>query len=104
LQELDAEQIIELFRNNQGARRRLAELLVSEPDIRLAIINAVLRDTATKQDMERLRDEVIELRRELKEEIRDLRSDIRDLRARIWWVVATIVLGWLSALLIQFLR
>lgn len=42
--ELDANRIVELFEKNVSARKRLAELIVIEPDIRLAIINAIIRD------------------------------------------------------------
>ncbi|HIP57341.1 MAG TPA: hypothetical protein EYH02_04655 [Ignisphaera aggregans] len=49
--------IVKLFEEDVVARKRLAELLVGEPDIRLAIINAVLRDVATKSDIEKLRNE-----------------------------------------------
>ena len=66
---LTAEGIVELFEGDVGARKRLAELLVSEPDIRLAIINAVLRDVATKADVEALG-------RALKEEMRGLKADL----------------------------
>lgn len=52
---VSAEDIVELFERDVKARRRLAELLVMEPDVRLAIINAVLRDVATKQDIAELR-------------------------------------------------
>ena len=44
---ITAEEIVELFEKDVRARKRFAELLVVEPDIRLAIINAVLRDVAT---------------------------------------------------------
>jgi len=40
----------------------LQKLLVSEPDVRLAIINAVLRDVATKSDIERIRGEFDKIR------------------------------------------
>ena len=40
--ELTAEDIVRLFEGDVRARRRLAELLVGEPDVRLAIVNAVL--------------------------------------------------------------
>jgi len=40
------------------ARKRLAELLVSEPDIRLAIINPVLRDVATNGDIKKIRNDI----------------------------------------------
>lgn len=54
---LTAMDIVKLFEEDVVARKRLAELLVGEPDIRLAIINAVLRDVATKSDIEKLRNE-----------------------------------------------
>ena len=53
--EITAERIVRLLEEDLRARRRLAELLASEPDIRLAIINAVLRDVATRQDIAELR-------------------------------------------------
>jgi len=59
---LTAEAIVELFRADARARKELAELLVSEPDVKLAIINAVLKDVATKSDIEQLR---TEFRREI---------------------------------------
>jgi chromosome segregation ATPase len=58
LPSITAEDVVKLFEGDVRARKRLAELLVSEPDIRLAIINAVLRDVATKSDMEALRKEL----------------------------------------------
>ena len=59
MQPLTAEDVVRLFEADARARRRLAELLVSEPDVRLAVINAVLRDVATKSDLEALRSEVL---------------------------------------------
>jgi hypothetical protein len=56
---LTAEDVVRLFEADARARRRLAELLVSEPDVRLAVINAVLRDVATKSDLEALKREVL---------------------------------------------
>ena len=53
--EITAERIVQLLEEDLRARKRLAELLASEPDIRLAIINAVLRDVATRQDIAELR-------------------------------------------------
>ena len=47
---ITAEEIVELFEKDVRSRKRLAELLISEPDIRLTIITAVLRDVATKED------------------------------------------------------
>jgi len=75
---LTAEAIVELFERDARARKRLAELLVSEPDVRLAIINAVLRDIATKSDIERIRAEYA-----TKEDVKALREEIAVLRGRV---------------------
>jgi len=72
---ITAEAIVELFERDVRARKRLAELLVSEPDVRLAIINAVLRDVATKSDIERIRGEYA-----TKEDVNILRSEIEKIR------------------------
>ena len=50
--------IVKLFEENTRARKRLAELLIGKPDIGLAVINAVLRDIATKNGLEKLRKEL----------------------------------------------
>ncbi len=71
---LTAREVVDLFEKDESARKRLAELLVSEPDVRLAIINAVLRDVATKSDIQ-------ELRKELRGDIQDLRKEMIDLNA-----------------------
>jgi len=99
LSSLTAEDVVKLFEADVRSRKRMAELLVSEPDMRLAIINAVLRDVATKSDIEALRREfksdmealrvatksdIEALRRELKSDIEALKattkSDIEGLR------------------------
>ena len=49
---LTAEDIVRLFKEDAKARKCLAKLLVGEPNTRLAIIDAVLRDAATKEDIE----------------------------------------------------
>jgi len=66
---ITAEEIVKLFEKDVRARKRFAELLVVEPDIRLAIINAVLRDVATKQDIRDMatKQDIAELRKELME-------------------------------------
>ena len=53
---ITAEEIVRLFEEDPRARRRLAELLVSEPDVRLAIVSAALREVATRQDIAELRE------------------------------------------------
>ena len=55
---------------------------MSEPDVRLAIINAVLRDVATKSDIELLRratkGDTESLRREMREGLESLRREFKD--------------------------
>jgi ABC-type phosphate transport system auxiliary subunit len=87
--ELTAEAIVELFRGDVRARKELAELLISEPDIRLAIINAVLRDVATKSDIEALRSE---FRRELDSVRREIDMLAREID-RLYRLVMVSVLG-----------
>jgi len=88
MSELSAERIVKLFEKDVGSRKRLAELLVVEPDVRLAIINAIIRDVATKEDIEKLRaatkEDIENLRKATKEDIENLRKatkeDIENLR------------------------
>jgi len=56
------------------------ELLVSEPDIRLAIINAVLRDVATKEDVERLRSGFNSFRKDIYSQFSEFRERYLSLR------------------------
>jgi hypothetical protein len=67
---LSAERIVELFEKDVGSRKRLAELLVAEPDVRLAIINALIRDVATREDIE-------DLRKETREDIERLKAELK---------------------------
>jgi len=86
-----AEKLIKEFEENVKLRKRLAELLVSEPDVRLALINAVIADVATKKDLN-------ELRNELKGEMNGLRGEIGELRREIHsnfrWTVGLIITVW----------
>nr|MDO8043344.1 hypothetical protein [Candidatus Baldrarchaeota archaeon] len=86
-----AEKLIKEFEENVKLRRRLAELLVSEPDVRLVLINAVISDVATKKDLS-------ELRNELKSEVNGLRGEINELRREVHsnfrWTVGLIVTVW----------
>ncbi len=66
---LTAEDVVRLLEADPRARRRLAELLVSEPGARLAIVSAALREVATRGDLERL--------------AASFRSDVKALEARI---------------------
>ena len=53
-----AERLIKEFEENVVLRKMFAELLVSEPNIRLVLINAVIADVATKKDLSELRNEL----------------------------------------------
>jgi hypothetical protein len=87
LPSITAEEVVNLFEADVRARKRLAELLVSEPDVRLAIINAVLRDVATKDDIEALRaatkSDIEALRREFKSDMEALRGELGKLDGRV---------------------
>ena len=68
---LSAMNVVKLFKEDVAARKRLAELLAGEHDVKLAIIGAVLKEVATKTNIDRLR-------RELRGEIEKLRSESRE--------------------------
>ena len=72
------EKIIDALEKDVKSRKRLAELIVIEPDIRLAIINAIIRDVATKSDIEKLR---IEMKESIEEFRRTAKEDVEKLRA-----------------------
>jgi predicted nucleic acid-binding Zn-ribbon protein len=83
---LTADQIVDLFERDLRARKRLAELIVMEPDIRLAIINAVLREVATKDDIKALESDIKELEgriQELSNMVSELRGAYKELSKRI---------------------
>jgi uncharacterized protein YlxW (UPF0749 family) len=69
-----AEKLIEELEKDPKIRKRLAELMVTDSDVRLAIINAVLADVATKSDLEKLE---AATKRELEKLEERLRSEIQ---------------------------
>jgi len=86
LSSLTADQIVDLFERDLRARKRLAELIVMEPDIRLAIINAVLREVATKDDIKVLEGDIKELEgriQGLSNMVSELRGAYKELSNRI---------------------
>ncbi|MDT7890196.1 MAG: hypothetical protein RQ885_14635 [Desulfurococcales archaeon] len=76
---LTADQIVDLFERDLRARKRLAELIVMEPDIRLAIINAVLREVATKDDIKVLENDIKALGDATRKDIKELEGRIQGL-------------------------
>jgi hypothetical protein len=86
-----AERLLGELEADPRARRRLAELLVAEPDVRLAMINAIIADVATRRDL-------AELRSEMRGEISALRAEIAQLRAEasgnFRWIIGAILAIW----------
>jgi septal ring factor EnvC (AmiA/AmiB activator) len=73
-----AEKLIEELEKDPKIRKRLAELMVTDSDVRLAIINAVLADVATKSDLEKLEAATKRELEKLEERLRnDFRSEIQ---------------------------
>jgi predicted nucleic acid-binding Zn-ribbon protein len=79
LSSLTADQIVDLFERDLRARKRLAELIVMEPDIRLAIINAVLREVATRDDIKALENDIKALGDATRKDIKELEGRIQEL-------------------------
>ena len=114
-----AEKLIKEFEENVKLRKRLAELLVSEPDVRLVLINAVISDVATKKDLSELRNEVKSeinglrgeingLRREINGLRSELKSEISELRGEVHsnfrWTVGLIVTVWGATVILILLK
>jgi DNA repair exonuclease SbcCD ATPase subunit len=79
---LSAGEIVRLLKSDRDALRELAVAVASEPELRLSVINAVLADVATKQDIQQMRQELkgemAQLRQELREEISQLREETKE--------------------------
>ena len=78
------EKLIEELEKDPKIRRRLAELMVTDSDVRLAIINAVLADVATKSDLEKLEAATKRELEKLEERLRsEIQREVRRLEERI---------------------
>jgi predicted ribosome quality control (RQC) complex YloA/Tae2 family protein len=99
---LSAGEIVRLLKSDKDALRELAVAVASEPELRLAVINAVLADVATKQDIQQLRQElrgeIAQLRQHVDSEISQLRQEIAQLRREMStnfrWTVGLILGIW----------
>jgi uncharacterized protein involved in exopolysaccharide biosynthesis len=110
---ISAGEIVKLLKSDKDALRELSAALASEPELRLAVINAVIADVATKQDLQQLRQELkgemAQLRQEMKEEIARLREETgllrqhvdseisqlrRDMNTNFRWTVGLIIAVW----------
>jgi predicted nucleic acid-binding Zn-ribbon protein len=74
-----AERVINEIEADKRLRKRLAELLVTEPDVRILMINSIIADVAKKEDIRELRGEINQLR----EEINQLRGEMNQLRVEV---------------------
>jgi hypothetical protein len=81
---LTAGEIVRLLKSDRDVLRKLAAAVASEPELRLAVINAVLADVATRHDINRLGEEV-------RSEIGQLRGDMNN---NFMWTVGLIVAIW----------
>ena len=78
------EKLIEELEKDPKIRKRLAELMVTDSDVRLAIINAVLADVATKSDLEKLEAATKRELEKLEERLRsEIQREVRRLEERI---------------------
>ena len=84
---ISAGEIVKLLKSDKDALRELSAAIASEPELRLAVINAVITDVATKQDLQQLRQElkgeIAQLRQEMKEEISQLRQEMTQVRQEL---------------------
>jgi hypothetical protein len=99
---LSAGEIVKLLKSDKDALRELAVAVASEPELRLAVINAVIADVATKQDIQQLRQELKGEIAQLREEIGILRQHVdseisqlrRDMNTNFRWTVGLIIAVW----------
>jgi aspartate/tyrosine/aromatic aminotransferase len=88
---MSAGEFVRLLKSDRDALRELAAAIVSEPELRLAVINAVLANVATKQDVYQLREEMRNEISQLRQEMNQLR---RDMNANFRWTVGLIIAIW----------
>ena len=129
MNELTGEEIVKRIVSDKGALKDLIYHIVSDPDMRVAVISAVLTEVATKQDIRDVRQEMNQLRTEMSQlrqetnqlraemdvrfsdvrrEINDLRREINDLRREmrslIRWTITAILIVWGSTVLPVMMR
>ena len=78
-----AEKLIEELEKDPKIRKRLAELMVTDSEVRLAIINAVLADVATKKDLEKLEERIERRISTLESRIEALENRVNSIEARL---------------------
>jgi chromosome segregation ATPase len=87
MSELTADEIVKLIVNDEGALKDLIYHIVTNSDMRMAVISAVQAEMATKQDIrdfrQELKQEMNQLGNGMDNQIAEVRRDIDDLRAQI---------------------
>jgi hypothetical protein len=71
------EKVLEEIGVDKKLKMKLAELIVSEPDVRLFIINSLLPNVATKEDIKELRSEITQLRVETSQLGNEIHSNFK---------------------------
>jgi len=129
MNELTGEEIVKRIVSDKGALKDLIYHIVSDPEMRMAVISAVLSEVATKQDVRDVRQEMNQLRQEmnqlraemdarfnevrremnqLRQEMNQLRREINDLRREmrslIRWTITAILIVWGSTVLPVMMR
>jgi hypothetical protein len=98
------ERVIGEIEANKKLKMRLAELIVSEPDVRLFMINSILPDVAKKEDIRDLKSEIAQLRNE----ITQLRGEMVQLRNEMHsdfkWTIGIILTIWGATVIPILLR
>ena len=88
---LSGMEIVRRIKSDKEALRELAASIAADSEIRLAVVNAVLAEVATKRDLERLREEFRRELSELRSEVRDIR---REMNTHFRWIVGLVVIFW----------
>ena len=129
MNELTGEEIVKRIVSDKGALKDLIYHIVSDPEMRVAVISAVLSEVATKQDVRDLRQEMNQLRQEMnqlraemdarfnevRQEMNQLRTEIdglrreindlrREMRSLIRWTITAILIVWGSTVLPVMMR
>ena len=99
--ELTGEEIVRRIVSDKGALKELIYHIVSDPDMRMAVISAVLSEVATKQDIREVRQELRQEMGQLREELNQLR---REMRSLIRWTITTVLVVWGSTAFPVLLR
>ena len=106
--ELTGEEIVRRIVSDKGALKELIYHIVSDPDMRMAVISAVLSEVATRQDIREVRQELRQEMGQLRGELNQLREELnqlrREMRSLIRWTITTVLVVWGSTVFPVMLR